>query len=1354
MTNQQPYIVSCPTKLMTLQDIILDTPVWRANVIHVEEQIDAFEKWLDTFVRTLRYYLEALSKVNTQASLLCKQLVLSNMDDALINVQVADPVSSAFTTVLQSDLQAKMKLVENLDETVLQPLQALLKTDIKDFKDARRQFDRNLDKYENHLTRYSILSKQKEPSSLREDAFQLFDVQKSFLRGCRTFYFDLTRFKSTVEQTLIQCFTYAVMDHLDTLDNSMQTTNALRTKIPGWRQWLEESKSVFAFQLEHMELATKAFEDVQIRHLRPHRSLKRYSTTSNDQMMAINNNSADSFHSADGDMPASPPPTIPSASNGAKQGYLFYRQTVGKSARSTWVRRWFFLKNGWFGSVFTSTVNKRKGCVVMGDRISVKSSHCRVYTDIDRRYCFEVTSTDGSSMLLQAETDSDMQQWIWALEQEKEKALTQDSPTTATPTSELTPTASTPYPLLSPQAHVVTRTDDMGDTSTLVAVSTVFPVFSPSSSVEKTDPVAQKHLQVDNTTMSVLTDLLLTHAHPKEDDSPLPNLPLPPLPSTSSVSASDPPTGNSDDLLTAKSSSPHGSTTSLASIKSTAPSEAVSEAASRRSHQPPSVPAAWSMPWLISALSPGTMDTTPDNGWIIKAPSASEPDYHIIWPNKLEQSVPDVTLDRYTEALQESNRELRRYFAGVPIDEIVLQVFSSSLYRHPNEMVMADGDCLDDVGLQENEVCLTQNGNGYHGVVYLTQKSLWFYSCRWLNCVNAVVIPLRNIKSIRLEKVLSAKSQGMLMYINAKPNPIRTFCFGTWLEPAELIGERIRLAIESAKGTAKQDTQSLYDAIYNTHLSKVRTVPPTSHVTTFSTTIPTVTPVTVQVQQRSSVDNTSSSEHPSDDNASSSSISDVTKLSSSPATDALTAAMECARENAAKTIKSQQLRPARGLDGHAITPSTSSSSASHPDAPQAALQHHSSTAVRLKPPTELPVQCECDDHLDKIEADLDLQISAQDLFVAMVEDASSHRLWSNLNKKKGNSEPTWTPWEANSDGVKQRVLTYTMPVTNPMVKSKETEVIETQTIVKEDLGRRYVITTETKAPNLPYADAFIPIIKLCITYISPTSCRLACYIGVKWLKSIMVKGMVNKAAMKGMAETINTLVPIVEQLATPKDHPTSKKKSTRRTTKEELAQRAPLENPHHRRKQSDTKEAPNVTWATLCTTLFSLTSTSPLMLVAMFLVLLSMLLISGKFYHRSASLPDNFGPKMTWRAVQLTDLEPLVNGKPMDQSNSSVYQIFKKSRSDMIGWKYHWVNVRHRLMAAELIYTREQLAALRYELLTSFRLLNTMDQRLLESEYWNWLLDQRVRCFADTEDQLHSTKQLCQEVQVELDQLL
>lgn len=77
-----------------------------------------------------------------------------------------------------------------------------------------------------------------------------------------------------------------------------------------------------------------------------------------------------------------------------------------------------------------------------------------------------------------------------------------------------------------------------------------------------------------------------------------------------------------------------------------------------------------------------------------------------------------------------------------------------------------------------------------------------------------------------------------------------------------------------------------------------------------------------------------------------------------------------------------------------------------------------------------------------------------------------------------------------------------------------------------------MILTSTKTAQLPYADAFVPYVKYCITWVNKDHCKLSCYTGVKFLKNILVKGIVSKAAMKGMSENIAIFMPIVKNETT------------------------------------------------------------------------------------------------------------------------------------------------------------------------------------------------------------------------------
>ncbi|CAO3607983.1 unnamed protein product [Cunninghamella echinulata] len=1370
-----------------------------------------------------------MTKLNSQTTHLCKHLNLDSMDNSLIDFQIVGTVINAFQDNLQCNLTAKTKLANDILEALLKPLQDLLKVDIKEFKDMRKTYEKVLDKYENYLCRYSVLSKQKEPSALREDTFQLFDVQKSYIHTSGDYFLLLITLKSKIEHTLVDCFSCGVVDHMDALNTSMQSSNSVKTMISGWRQWLDESQKSSKYQLDQIKKSSHILEDALLKQIKPHRSLKRYSTTKNDLMVAIshsstsdsllddqNNSTNDNTLNNSNDPKMESNTSLVSASSqdetvnnftggendndeyfssskvNEKHGYLFSRIIVGKPNRYSWVRRWFFLKDGWLGQYNISTVNKIKGCLVIGDRIQVSTCESKIYTDTDRRFCFEIKG-EKCSFILQAESEKDMQKWLWAIEKAKENELNHANSETST--------LNTPHTLLSPFANEIIHKQLENSSQVLLSLFSSPPTLNTSSNFNSTS-LTEKYLNPNTSTIASITKLLLEedmkerklimneksnnnnaidNENDNEDNESIASIPPPPPDKTSNNdSASN--HSNQESPLPRRLISSSSTTTASTTSSSNSP---------------------WSVPWLISgitSLSSNADQPIETNGWILKSNNNNEPDTHIIWPNKIELDTADVTLENYSDDLQSKNHELRKYFSNVSQDEIVYNVFAASIHNRQSDQPNSK------IELGTNNI----KEKSYSGTVYVTQKNIWFYSCQLITFVNATVIPLKNIKSIRLEKVLSTNSQGMLMNIDTVTEP--TFTFGLWLDAAELIGEKLRILIEYAKGSLELDEQTLFDTINNLSVKKTKT--PTLHLTANTTPNISVTPLTVQAQSKISLERQQSLESLSDNDNSSSSLSASSStsenginneilennhpISCSPAAGALTAAMEAANEALHKsklqknTKKSTSPSSTTNTPNRTVTPppppipsnsvtrkkslSSSSTAASSKN-----KNRHISTS---KPLPKYPVDCECQDHLEKEEANVELAISAKGLYQYMFGNEKDHTFWEKLHQEKGNSDLNIAKWVQNGDGKKERTLTYLMPVNNPMVKVKEAEVTEVQEIQKEINESCYVIIITTKTPMLPYADAFIPTIKLCITYNTSSSCNLRCSTGVKWLKSIMVKGMVNRAAFKGMAETISVLLKIVEVAAeTQKNVPgndqqqqnnnvmTKKRKSIKGKDSSHSTSDQMLEKENHGSTYQKWKN--KIVQHHISDTLLS-----PIRLLGYCLLGLALLLAVFVFYSNNNSNFVSFLPtfitrnnqtittyntnyqhptidkSISWRAVYISDLDTILYGndfKLENKSNSRAYELFKKSRKDIAGWKYRWFNVKHKLMASEMTYTREQIAVLRYELLTAFKLLNGMEQRLLQSEYWNWLLDQKLRCGCNHEQnqQFH----LCIDVNNELEQL-
>jgi hypothetical protein len=532
----------------------------------------------------------------------------------------------------------------------------------------------------------------------------MYELRKSYVKNCGDYFSKLVSFKANLENILVECFSGALTSHIEEIDESAYACSNAKAKLPGWKQWLDESKFTCEYQIEKIKKRCIELQDIYIEQTKPPRSLKRYSTTSNDQMYAVI--SSTSLHESDEEARLSSPflnpntigikkPTNFNAADhkSGKQGYLNSRIVVtGCKSRPSWTRKWFFLQEGWFGTCTVSTINKEKGCITLGDRVWITNSVFRVNTDIDRRYCFEVIHPE-CSYYLQAETEEDMQQWLWTIEYNMEKH---------------DPVIQKPLPNSPPQARLSPMTASSNNNNNKSSSSTLdfstLPSQSPRLVAMSSSPL------------------------PSPDGSPIERS-LTPI--VSSLTA----------LLIKEGGVNNGNNTAAVDMMS--PSSASAE--QQQEHHDGSNNSfsqqlsAWGMPWLTTGINAlphsnseedlasaggGGDKLRSSNSSIISGTTAAATNHKqlVVWPTKLKMNVPKPELYHYTTELEASQRELRKLFSSVPEDEIVIESFLASLYRKPT----AESADVKDTSF------------GYSGTAYVTQKSLWFYSCTLMTCVNMV----------------------------------------------------------------------------------------------------------------------------------------------------------------------------------------------------------------------------------------------------------------------------------------------------------------------------------------------------------------------------------------------------------------------------------------------------------------------------------------------------------------------------------------------------------------------------------------------------------------------------------------
>ncbi|KAI7892149.1 uncharacterized protein EV154DRAFT_419104 [Mucor mucedo] len=741
----------------------------------------------------------------------------------------------------------------------------------------------------------------------------------------------------------------------------------------------------------------------------------------------------------------------------------------------------------------------------------------------------------------------------------------------------------------------------------------------------------------------------------------------------------------------------------------------------------------WGIPW---SLVPTMINLTQDASQTHEKSATTPPTFpRVIWPpSPAWVDIPKVQMPGYTDKLNSQNRELRRLFTGVKTEEVVLDVFVGCLRKMPTgseapnmkEIELSKSSLHSpDAELYEVELVKqlkqtgltppTRHGYAYSGRGFITQDTFWFYSCVLMTCINTVAIRLKDIEEIRVMKDTSLKPANhesfpansdlvlSISLVSSTENDIQEpIIIGTIMDDIDMVAEKLRVAVMDAKNNESMSLSTLYGKMVNlssnlsSHKSVVLDIP-----LTFNSALQ---PVAASAKPENIYPNRPHANTVgSQDKANTSGILRTNR-----------------QRGDSEPIKSTVIveQKKRAVIEPPVDPDTPPS---HIHVPQG------------------PVECNCDDHLEKMDAQITLPISAKRCYELLFSNEqtappTNGGVWEQKTAAIDGHDLTVTKWEM-LDGQMQRTLKYWMPVSNPIVRMKEAEVVETQILINKEDYIRYTVQISTKTAALPYADAFIPCVRYCITWVNKSECQLTCYLGVKWVKSVFVRAIVTRAALKGMADSVGVFIPIL--------------KSSADTTKATLnsARRKALH--QYENLTDDTKS--HKSFATLEDATdhlqYNMTST-------------------GKPLQNHA-----FGARLNKslsRSVYLRDLDEgfLKNSILPPYSQSQSYTLFLKSKQDETNgveqvndiMNRDWYHVEHYRLAIDLDISRERIAMLRHDMLIIFQVLNKVDSQLVENEYMNWLLDTRLKCKynppLDSDDpRAEKSISLCHDIRKQLDRL-
>lgn len=408
----QPALVQVNRSLsllpVGLREASYDSPTFRATAVHFSDQVEIVEKWLDAYIKSISKLVHDISGLEeTFNSFLLRSVPPSNISEAVLDHDYTLLAMKRFGEGSREWWSQAITGMKKMDSNIVEPIKSFMAGELRNFKDARRYLEQTQKVFDNTLARYVAQSKTKEPSALREDNFQVYETRRAYLKASLDFCILAPQLRYTVDKLLVRCTTdqwREVKRSRESIGASFAKWGTEMDRVRGWSKEMEAGEAIFRRELQ---MARREIADTAAQGFKPSREIEDY------------NLSTVAFLGSKG------PSTVNVQTQGMpperseKQGWLFLRTVSGKPARTSWVRRWFYVKNGIFGWLVQGA---QSGGVEESEKIGVLLCNVKPAVQEERRFCFEV-KTKNQAILIQAETQQQLMEWLEAFEVAKNRAL-------------------------------------------------------------------------------------------------------------------------------------------------------------------------------------------------------------------------------------------------------------------------------------------------------------------------------------------------------------------------------------------------------------------------------------------------------------------------------------------------------------------------------------------------------------------------------------------------------------------------------------------------------------------------------------------------------------------------------------------------------------------------------------------------------------------------------------------------------------------------------------------------------------------------------------------------------------------
>ena len=184
-----------------LREASLDSPTFRATALHFADNIDAVERWLDGYVKAASRLVAEVSSLEAAVnSFLSHSMPPAPISEAVLDHDYTLLATRRYGEGAREFWGNTLRGVKRYDTAVIEPIKAFLNQELRIFKDSRRAMDNAQKAFDGVLSRYSAQSKGKEASSLREEAFQLHEARKLYLKASMDFCVQAPQLRASLDK--------------------------------------------------------------------------------------------------------------------------------------------------------------------------------------------------------------------------------------------------------------------------------------------------------------------------------------------------------------------------------------------------------------------------------------------------------------------------------------------------------------------------------------------------------------------------------------------------------------------------------------------------------------------------------------------------------------------------------------------------------------------------------------------------------------------------------------------------------------------------------------------------------------------------------------------------------------------------------------------------------------------------------------------------------------------------------------------------------------------------------------------------------------------------------------------------